>query len=124
MVGQSFGGMLALELAAHFPSLFSRVVVLDPIGLWLDDHPVANWVAVAPEELPGLLFHQPDGDAARAMFTPPDDPEAAIAAIVGDELVHRVHLEVRLAGARQGAGQATPSDPGTPRSSSGASRTR
>ena len=83
VVGQSFGGMLALELAAHFRSLFSRVVVLDPIGLWLDDHPVANWVAVAPEELPGLLFHQPDGEAARAMFTPPDDPEAAIAAIVG-----------------------------------------
>ena len=82
VVGQSFGGMLALELAAHFPALFSRVVVLDPIGLWLDDHPVANWVAVAPDELPGLLFHQPDGDAARAMFTPPDDPEAAIAAIV------------------------------------------
>ena len=39
VVGQSFGGMLALELAAHFPSLFGRVVVLDPIGLWLDDHP-------------------------------------------------------------------------------------
>jgi pimeloyl-ACP methyl ester carboxylesterase len=51
VVGPSFGGMLALELAAHFPSLFSRVVVLDPIGLWLDDHPVANWVAVAPDEL-------------------------------------------------------------------------
>jgi len=83
VVGQSFGGMLALELAAHFPSLFNRVVVLDPIGLWLDDHPVANWVAMAPDELPGLLFHQPEGDAARAMFTPPDDPEAAIAAIVG-----------------------------------------
>ncbi len=82
VVGQSFGGMLALELAAHFPSLFSRVVVLDPIGLWLDDHPVVNWVAVAPDELPGLLFHEPEGDAARAMFTPPDDPEAAIAAIV------------------------------------------
>jgi pimeloyl-ACP methyl ester carboxylesterase len=83
VVGPSFGGMLALEVAAHFPSSFSRIVVLDPIGLWLDDHPVANWVAMAPDELPGLLFHDPGCEAARAMFTPPDDPEAAIAAIVG-----------------------------------------
>lgn len=83
LIGQSFGGMLACELAAHTPDLVSRLVVLDPIGLWLDDHPVTNWVATAPEELPGLLFHQPDGDAARAVFTPPDDPDVAIAAIVG-----------------------------------------
>jgi pimeloyl-ACP methyl ester carboxylesterase len=82
VIGQSFGGMLACELAAHFPSLVSRLVLLDPIGLWLDDHPVANWVAAAPDELPPLLFHQPDGDVARAMFTPPDDPDAAVAAIV------------------------------------------
>ena len=38
---------------------------------------------MAPDELPGLLFHDPGCEAARAMFTPPDDPEAAIAAIVG-----------------------------------------
>lgn len=83
MMGQSFGGMLACELAAHFPSLVSQLVLLDPIGLWLDDHPVANWVEMAPEELPGLLFSQPDGEVARALFTPPEDPDAAIAAIVG-----------------------------------------
>ena len=82
VIGQSFGGMLALELAAHFPALFGRVIGLDPIGLWLDDHPVANWVAMAPQDLPDLLFHRPDGDVAQAMFTAPDDPEAAIAAIV------------------------------------------
>ena len=83
VVGQSFGGMLACELAAHFPARFSRIVLLDPIGLWLDDHPVANWVAAAPDQLPALLFHDPDGEVARAMFTPPEDPDAAVAAIVG-----------------------------------------
>ncbi len=83
VVGQSFGGMLACELAAHSPELVGRLVLLDPIGLWLDEHPVANWVAAAPEQIPALLFHDPDGDVARAMFTPPDDPDAAVAAIVG-----------------------------------------
>jgi pimeloyl-ACP methyl ester carboxylesterase len=82
-IGQSFGGMLACELAAHFPTLFERLVVLDPIGLWLDEHPVTNWVAVAPEELPALLFHDPEGEAARAAMTLPADSDAAIAAIAG-----------------------------------------
>ena len=83
LVGQSFGGMLACELAAHFPAICSKLVLLAPVGLWLDEHPVTNWVATAPEDFPALLFHQPDGNVARAMFTPPDDPDAAIAAIVG-----------------------------------------
>jgi pimeloyl-ACP methyl ester carboxylesterase len=83
VVGQSFGGMLACELAAHSPSLLSRLVLLDPIGLWLDEHPVANWVAAAPEQLPALLFHDPECDAALAIFTPPEDPDAAAAVIVG-----------------------------------------
>jgi len=83
LVGQSFGGMLACELAAHSPAICSKLVLLGPVGLWLDEHPVTNWVATAPEDFPALLFHHPDGDVARAMFTPPDDPDAAIAAIVG-----------------------------------------
>jgi pimeloyl-ACP methyl ester carboxylesterase len=81
VMGQSFGGMLACELAATFPALFSRIVLLDPVGLWLDEHPVANWVAAAPEELPALLFHDPQGEAACAATTPPDDPDEAVAAI-------------------------------------------
>lgn len=82
MIGQSFGGMLAAELAAHSPAICSRLVLLAPVGLWLDDHPVSNWVATAPQDFPALLFHRPDCDAAVAMFTPPDDPDAAIAGIV------------------------------------------
>lgn len=83
IVGQSFGGMLACELVAHFPDLCSKLVLLGPVGLWLDDHPVVNWVATAPQDYPALLFHRPDCEVAQAMFTPPDDPEAAIAGIVG-----------------------------------------
>ena len=77
VVGQSFGGMISLELAAAYPGIFNKLAVLDPIGLWRDDAPVANWISAAPEELPGLLFHDPEGEAAQAMLTMPDDPEAA-----------------------------------------------
>jgi pimeloyl-ACP methyl ester carboxylesterase len=83
VVGQSFGGMLACELAAHFPDLPSALVVLDPIGLWLDEHPTANWIATPADRLPALLFHDPESPAARAMLALPDDPERQRAAIAG-----------------------------------------
>jgi pimeloyl-ACP methyl ester carboxylesterase len=76
VVGQSFGGMLAAELAAAYPDLFSQVVLLDPVGLWRDDHPVANWIAAPPAELPAMLFADPGSDAAQAMLALPEDPDA------------------------------------------------
>jgi pimeloyl-ACP methyl ester carboxylesterase len=81
VIGQSFGGMLALELASSFPALFSRVIVFDPIGLWLDDHPVANWVAATPEEVADMLFTDPGGEVARKALALPEDPEARVSAI-------------------------------------------
>ncbi len=78
--------MLAAELAAVFPELFSKVVLLDPVGLWREDHPVSlDFVAGPPDQLPALLFHDPASPAARAMFAPPDSREAAL-----DDAVARV----------------------------------
>jgi pimeloyl-ACP methyl ester carboxylesterase len=83
LVGQSFGGMLAAELAACYPDRFNKLVLLDPIGLWCDEQPVINWIALPPSDLPALIFADPDGPAAKAMFDPPADPEEAIAAGAG-----------------------------------------
>jgi pimeloyl-ACP methyl ester carboxylesterase len=80
LVGQSFGGMLAAELAAAYPGITEKLVLLDPVGLWREDAPIANPIAAAPHELPGMLFHDPAGAAARAFLEPPADPEAATAA--------------------------------------------
>ena len=78
VMGESFGGMLAAELAAHSPSLFERLVLMAPVGLWSPDIPVANWIAAPPEAMPAMLFADPEGPAARAVLTPPDDPELAV----------------------------------------------
>lgn len=80
VIGQSFGGMLALELASRYPDLFERVIVLDPIGLWREDVPIANYMELPPTALGDLLFADPTGPAAAAMLTPPEDPDEAIAA--------------------------------------------
>ncbi len=80
VIGPSFGGMLAAELAAGFPSLFSKVVLLDPAGLWREDLPIWNWMTGSPAELPARLFHDLSSPGAKALFAPPANPNAAIAA--------------------------------------------
>jgi pimeloyl-ACP methyl ester carboxylesterase len=76
-VGQSFGGMVAADLAATFPRLFSRLVLLSPAGLWRDDAPIPlmEMVAGPPEDLPKYLFAHPGSEAAQAALALPGDPE-------------------------------------------------
>ena len=76
-IGQSFGGMVAADLAATFPALFSRLVLLSPLGLWRDDAPIPlmQMVAGPPEDLPKYLFAHPGSEAAQAALALPGDPE-------------------------------------------------
>lgn len=57
LVGHSMGGMIAAELAALAPNDVSRLALIAPAGLWLDDHPVEDLFAKLPFELPELMFH-------------------------------------------------------------------
>jgi pimeloyl-ACP methyl ester carboxylesterase len=45
LVGHSFGGLLAAEIAAHTPTRVGRLVLASPMGLWNDDHPVEDLLA-------------------------------------------------------------------------------
>lgn len=65
VVGHSFGGMIAAELAATNPERVSRLVLIDPIGLWRDDHPVRNWMATPFGDLPKYLFANQDHPMAQ-----------------------------------------------------------
>ena len=43
VIGHSFGGMVAAEIAANYPHRVGKLVLVSPIGLWRDDSPVKNW---------------------------------------------------------------------------------
>jgi pimeloyl-ACP methyl ester carboxylesterase len=77
VVGHSFGGMVAAELAATSPERVDKLVLIAPIGLWLDDHPVPDISAIPPDQLAGLVLADPNGPLAAAVAGPdPGDPEA------------------------------------------------
>jgi pimeloyl-ACP methyl ester carboxylesterase len=74
LVGHSFGGLVATEIAAAAPKSVGRLVLIDPVGLWRDDLPVKNWMVLSDKERAPSLFANPEGDAARRFFGAPSDP--------------------------------------------------
>lgn len=82
VVGHSFGGMVAAEIAANSARRVSKLVLIDAIGLWRDDTPVKNWMGLPADVLPGLILADPEGPLGKMIFTPPADPEAAMDALI------------------------------------------
>jgi pimeloyl-ACP methyl ester carboxylesterase len=60
LVGTSFGGWLAAELAVHSPHRVRRLVLLGPVGLQIPEAPVADVFLMSPTELVYALFHRHD----------------------------------------------------------------
>jgi pimeloyl-ACP methyl ester carboxylesterase len=84
LIGHSFGGMVAAEIAAINPERVGKLVLMDAIGLWRDDHPVPDISTITPTQLPGMLLADPEGPIA-SMLAMPDagDPEALFHAAMG-----------------------------------------
>jgi len=76
IVGHSMGGMIAAEMAAIAPGDVSRLALICPAGLWLDDHPIPDVFTLLPYEMPGYLFHDPEAGASlMTAGLKMDDPE-------------------------------------------------
>lgn len=73
LVGHSFGGLLAAEIAAAAPASIGRLVLIDSVGLWRDDLPVKNWMLLTHDERQPSLFHDPGCAGAQAFFRVPSD---------------------------------------------------
>lgn len=76
VVGHSMGGMLGAELAALSPHRVRKLVLVNAVGLWLDEHPVADFFAMTSTQLATALWHDPQSDVARALMAVPQDENA------------------------------------------------
>ncbi len=64
LIGHSMGGMIAGEMVAIAPSLYGKVALIAPAGLWLEEHPIPDIFAMMPFDFPRYLFHDPEWGAA------------------------------------------------------------
>lgn len=67
LVGESFGGWVAAEMAALRPKEVGKLALLAPVGLWRDDAPVTDLFGLTIGELLPFLFHDLASPAAKNM---------------------------------------------------------
>jgi pimeloyl-ACP methyl ester carboxylesterase len=72
VVGASFGGWIAAELAVHSPERIGTLSLLSAAGLRLPGHPIADLFLMSPEKLAEALFRNPPPAPAPSPGAPPD----------------------------------------------------
>ena len=82
VVGASFGGWIAAEVAVHSPHLIGSLTLLSAAGLRLPDHPVADVFLMSPAQLAAALFHDPLLVPPPASGPPPPGAAPGIDAII------------------------------------------
>jgi pimeloyl-ACP methyl ester carboxylesterase len=76
--GHSLGGNFAAEFAAARPDMVKKLVLVAPVGLWMDETPVTDIFALLPNEIPGVVFGDLTNPIIPQLFPPPkNDDEMA-----------------------------------------------
>jgi pimeloyl-ACP methyl ester carboxylesterase len=78
VVGHSFGGMVAAELAANNPAQVGKLVLIDSLGLWRDDTPIRNYMVMAQPDVEPLLFHDRTHPSRKHIFPNFEDADSVI----------------------------------------------
>jgi len=80
LVGNSVGGWIAAELALIHSPRIGRLVLLDAVGLEVQEHPIADFFSLSMDAVFKLSFHDP----AAFRIDPSTLPPAAQAVAVGN----------------------------------------
>src|SRR5256884_1892020 len=56
LVGHSFGGMVACELAAAYQGRARRLALIDPLGVWRAEDRVVHWMLLEPARMRAHIF--------------------------------------------------------------------
>jgi pimeloyl-ACP methyl ester carboxylesterase len=67
ILAASLGGWMAVELATRYPDRVARMVLVNPVGLYLPEAPIAELFGRSPAELAEMLFVDQEHPVAAAM---------------------------------------------------------
>jgi pimeloyl-ACP methyl ester carboxylesterase len=74
LIGDSFGAMVAAEVAATDPARVSKLVLMSAMGLWRDDTPIRNYIVTPQSELAPLILKNPEHPVRKQIFADGTDP--------------------------------------------------
>ena len=74
LIGHSYGGMIAAELAACFPNKIKSLSLISSLGLWIESSPVTDFFILTADERKQLLWHNGESEIAIKKSTVPEDP--------------------------------------------------
>jgi pimeloyl-ACP methyl ester carboxylesterase len=77
ILGHDLGGMAAAELAAAADRRVGALVLVAPLGLWVDDDPILDIFATPRDVLAPLAWHELSSEGAVAVLSPPETDEEA-----------------------------------------------
>ncbi len=92
ILGQSFGGNIAAEIASIGPKDVGKLVLIAPTGLWIDAVPTPDFFVIPREEYLRAVWHDPEAALALGWVVEPRTEEER----------HREHI----ARAQRGAAEA------------------
>jgi len=78
LVGHSFGGMVAGDVAANFPKQIGKLVLIDSLGLWLDESPIRSYMVTSITDLVPMIFADSNDPSVGTFVTDPSDTDAMI----------------------------------------------
>jgi pimeloyl-ACP methyl ester carboxylesterase len=89
VIGHSFGGMVAAELASTDPKRVNNLILLCAAGLWKDDLPVTDVFTLThlPEVLFSKMFADVNSEAAQFVKSLPEDPKEQMNALIEQQII-------------------------------------
>ena len=73
LIGHSYGGMIAAEIAACIPNKVKSLTLISSLGLWIDSAPIADFFILTAEERKNLLWHNSESEIAIETSNVPED---------------------------------------------------
>jgi pimeloyl-ACP methyl ester carboxylesterase len=86
LMGASLGGMFAAEIAALGSGYVKSLVLCEPAGLWLDDHPPLDFFVASMDEMMQALFVNVEAAVARRPQPDAEDVGAVTQAMLMREM--------------------------------------
>jgi pimeloyl-ACP methyl ester carboxylesterase len=77
VIGHGFGGMIAAEMAAMCAHRISRLVLLAPLGLWMEETPSPDPFTMGVSGFAAHAFNEPGSDAAAPYVIPAGTPQSS-----------------------------------------------